>query len=574
MKHKFLTKNTKITINEVKPNGLKTAEKVYDEDGKINKKSLKDFSKKLSDYYNFDEDEFIEPKMDRSQDETEPWDVYDTEALGAGKMYGLKYDNEDTDAYDSFEERNDKLNDTSDYDDLFGTHDGFGETKDKNNTYERLKDSSKKYKEYKYDLPTEYQKTPRVRVTKGVNENKMKRLNFKTEFKSDADMVELIPENYKKDGHTFLMSDGNQLYKVRWDTALNEGSILGYKNKSMIVESRNKMKKLYNYKYSDSMGKTNDYITEGDAMRKMMDMVKGKSSLNEQEADTEVDPFDAEANDAHNANITKTASDKIAADKTAEENKPKAKLHYLEKGYSIGGQEVLFKYPTMKLGNEITDNANAPMVVRGNNNTILVDRETHKIKNGSIVDTFKNLKVTSSPNGSMSTAYADFMGYVVSQKMTSQTTFASKSKTSQYTKDCTTIDQCVWVTPQYRRLKPIVIRLDVEAIKIWNHAKKEQTQEPIMPVEVTYTPVVNGNGVLVKNEITKIQWVYIDKNGKKHTPTADGTTSIGVKQNTVFTGQNPVKSTDGSGLTFDRMRNLMELLRAKVEKVETIDNFK
>ena len=40
MKHKFLTKNTKITINEVKPNGLKTAEKVYDEDGKINKKSL------------------------------------------------------------------------------------------------------------------------------------------------------------------------------------------------------------------------------------------------------------------------------------------------------------------------------------------------------------------------------------------------------------------------------------------------------------------------------------------------------------------------------------------------------
>jgi len=317
MKHKFLTKNTKITINEVKPNGLKTAEKVYDEDGKINKKSLKDFSKKLSDYYNFDEDEFIEPKVDRTQDETEPWDVYDTEALGAGKMYGLKYDNEDTDVYDSFEERNDKLNDTSDYDDLFGTHDGFGETKDKNNTYERLKDSSKKYKEYKYDLPTEYQKTPRVRVTKGVNENKMKRLNFKTEFKSDADMVGLIPENYKKDGHTFLMSDGNQLYKVRWDTALNEGSILGYKNKSMIVESRNKMKKLYNYKYSDSMGKTNDYITEGDAMRKMMDMVKGKSSLNEQEQEV-----------------------------TEKEGKKDAPIVY---STTIGGQKVDFVQPAYEL---------------------------------------------------------------------------------------------------------------------------------------------------------------------------------------------------------------------------------
>ena len=567
MKHKFLTKNTKITINEVKPNGLKTAEKVYDEDGKINKKSLKDFSKKLSDYYNFDEDEFIEPKMDRSQDETEPWDVYDTEALGAGKMYGLKYDNEDTDAYDSFEERNDKLNDTSDYDDLFGTHDGFGETKDKNNTYERLKDSSKKYKEYKYDLPTEYQKTPRVRVTKGVNENKMKRLNFKTEFKSDADMVELIPENYKKDGHTFLMSDGNQLYKVRWDTALNEGSILGYKNKSMIVESRDKMKKLYNYKYSDSMGKTNDYITEGDAMRKMMDMVKGKSSLNEQ--------FDDEANAAYNDNIDKKDADKKAADKTAEENKPKAKQTWITKTYSIGGQEILFKYPAMELNGKLTDTTSTtyPAIMKSGSGSVQFNRTTHKT-NIDPLTVFKNLKVTSSPNGSVPLAYADFMEYVVSKDMTSQKSFAEKAKSPQNTENCETLDCYVWKFPQYRRLKPIVIRLDVEATEIWNDIKKEVTSTPIMPVEVTYTPVVNGNGVLDKNEITAIRWVYIDKNGKKHTPTADGTTSIGVKQNTVFTGQNPVKSTDGSGLTFDRMRNLMILLRAKVKKVETINNFK
>jgi len=491
MKHKFLTKNTKITINEVKPNGLKTAEKVYDEDGKINKKSLKDFSKKLSDYYNFDEDEFIEPKVDRTQDETEPWDVYDTEALGAGKMYGLKYDNEDTDVYDSFEERNDKLNDTSDYDDLFGTHDGFGETKDKNNTYERLKDSSKKYKEYKYDLPTEYQKTPRVRVTKGVNENKMKRLNFKTEFKSDADMVGLIPENYKKDGHTFLMSDGNQLYKVRWDTALNEGSILGYKNKSMIVESRNKMKKLYNYKYSDSMGKTNDYITEGDAMRKMMDMVKGKSSLNEQG-----DPFDQTTIDAELANKAasdKAASDKAASDKAAE---PKSENSHIKKTYTIGGKSVEFKYPVKTTDGKNPEEISSPMIVRGPNGFIHIDKKTHKVIKGDLKKLF-NFTVNSSPNGSMLTAYDDFIKYVnkglpnADLQLVTNKSSASKG----------TIDNELTYVNQHR----IVNKDQKKDFRIESTTANGKPHTWI--VRVIYSDYVDGNGELKQKVVSNIRWI-------------------------------------------------------------------
>ena len=294
-------------------------------------------------------------------------------------------------------------------------------------------------------------------------------------------------------------------------------------------------------------------LTESDLRRIVTKVIKEQD---------EVNPFDAEANAAHNANITKTASDKIAADKTAEENKPKAKLHYLEKGYSIGGQEVLFKYPTMKLGNEITDNANAPMVVRGNNNTILVDRETHKIKKGSIVDTFKNLKVTSSPNGSMSTAYADFMGYVVSQKMTSQTTFASKSKTSQYIEDCTTIDQCVWVTPQYRKMDEKEIQVELE----------DRETKVKMPVKVTYDTYVNGNDVLITNKITKLQWLVEDKDGKRMFPVADTKSQEGRAANKgkgiSFSGVIPVNSTDGKyggmSLTAYQMRDLMILIRGKL----------
>ena len=107
MEKKFLTKKTKVIIREEEqPNGLKVADRVRKESGKFNTDELKAFDKKISNYYDFDKDEFIEPKVDRSQDETEPLDVYDTEALGAGKMYGLKYDNEDTDIYDDFEKRN------------------------------------------------------------------------------------------------------------------------------------------------------------------------------------------------------------------------------------------------------------------------------------------------------------------------------------------------------------------------------------------------------------------------------------------------------------------------------------
>ena len=65
----------------------------------------------------------------------------------------------------------------------------------------------------------------------------MKRLNFKNEFTSDEQMKELIPENYKVDQNIFLMADGNQTYKVRWDENLNEATILNYKNEGFIKEN-------------------------------------------------------------------------------------------------------------------------------------------------------------------------------------------------------------------------------------------------------------------------------------------------------------------------------------------------
>ena len=278
MKGKFLTKKTKITIREEKePAGLKTAMKARKESGTFNTDELKDFEKKMSKYYEFDkEEEFIEPKVNRSDYE----EAYEIEALGAGKMSALKYDNEDTEIFNSFMKRIDDLNDTSEYDEEFGTKDGFGEGDKEDDTYEMLKSNSEKYKKHKYDMPDEYQDTPRVRVTTKESKNdKMKRLNFKNEFENEFEMKKLIPEHYKNDGQVFLMDDGVQTFKVRWDEELNEGTVLSYKNKTMITEDTQKMKKLFNYKYSDSMGKSNDYKKETDTFKNLFESTKGKKLL-------------------------------------------------------------------------------------------------------------------------------------------------------------------------------------------------------------------------------------------------------------------------------------------------------
>lgn len=286
MEKKFLTKNTKVTIKEeAAPNGLKTYEKIHKEDATINNDALKEIGKKLEDYYG-DELKELDPvlKVDREQEATGDVDVYEVEALGAGKMSALKYDDEGSETFKKFMKRMDDLNDTSEYDKEFGTKDGFGETDKKDDTYEKLTKAANEYDKYKYNEPTEYQQTPRVRVTKGVNESKnskMKRLNFKNEFTSVEEVKELIPENYKVDNHTFLMTDGNQTYKFRWDESLKEATVLNYKNTQQINENVEKMKRLYDFEYGDVNTKTNDYTEETKVFKNLMESVKDKDLLSD-----------------------------------------------------------------------------------------------------------------------------------------------------------------------------------------------------------------------------------------------------------------------------------------------------
>ena len=281
MEKKFLTKNTKVTIKEESPNGLKTYEKIHKEDATINNDALKAIGKKLEDYYG-DELKELDPilKVDRGQNSTGDVDVYDVEALGTG-MQALKYDDEGSETFKTFMKRMEDLNDTSEYDKEFGTKDGFGATEEKDDTYEKLQKSSDEYKKNKYDDPNPEIATRRVRVTNESKEIKMKRLNFKNEFTSVEEVKELIPENYKVDDHTFLMTDGNQTYKMRWDKSLNEATVLNFKSSSLINENVRKMKQLYDFEYGDVNKKTNNYTEETKTFKNLMESVKNKNLLSD-----------------------------------------------------------------------------------------------------------------------------------------------------------------------------------------------------------------------------------------------------------------------------------------------------
>jgi len=123
--------------------------------------------------------------------------------------------------------------------------------------------------------------------------NKMKRLKFKREFKSVEDVLNLIPENYKVDDKTFIMTDGNQNLKVRWEGDSKEGnpSILEMTDDKYLKESVDKMFYLMDYNPADAQSKSNDpeSLNENEIFSKLFSETKnGVLTESESEKDGEI----------------------------------------------------------------------------------------------------------------------------------------------------------------------------------------------------------------------------------------------------------------------------------------------
>lgn len=89
-----------------------------------------------------------------------------------------------------------------------------------------------------------------------IKENKMKRLKFKKPFNGLEKALNLIPEHYRVDDKEFEMTDGNETYRIRWEGSLKEGKavVLKGENKTFVNEDMEKIKHLFSYNSSDTLG--------------------------------------------------------------------------------------------------------------------------------------------------------------------------------------------------------------------------------------------------------------------------------------------------------------------------------
>jgi hypothetical protein len=88
--------------------------------------------------------------------------------------------------------------------------------------------------------------TPRKKL--GVNENAIKRLTFKSQFRDDKDMLRKIPSNYRQNDLVFEMYDGDSNYRVRWEGTENNGV-------GVIIEHKSASKEMKNMKMFESLNK-------------------------------------------------------------------------------------------------------------------------------------------------------------------------------------------------------------------------------------------------------------------------------------------------------------------------------
>jgi hypothetical protein len=162
-------------------------------------------------------------------------------------------------------------------------------------------------------LDADYEKDSRgqqygINPYDGMNENKnkdkkpqikesMKRLKFKKEFNGVGNALKLIPEAYKVDSKTFEMTDGNETYKIRWEGSLTEGKavVLTATDKKMVSEDIQKMKHLFNYNSSSTLGtvKGKDRLDENKAFTDVWNKTKSLLAEEEEEINENVLGLDA-----------------------------------------------------------------------------------------------------------------------------------------------------------------------------------------------------------------------------------------------------------------------------------------
>jgi hypothetical protein len=109
-----------------------------------------------------------------------------------------------------------------------------------------------------------------------------KRLIFKhRRFMNESQMLQLIPEEYKRDGQTIYMKDAhNNEYIVECvaskTSGLVETQVKGFENKELVNEQMNRIQQLMNYNAKTTSGRNvkNAQLNESQEFRNVMNILK------------------------------------------------------------------------------------------------------------------------------------------------------------------------------------------------------------------------------------------------------------------------------------------------------------
>jgi hypothetical protein len=262
-------------ISEASVPGLDIVKKVNGENGKENKKAIKDMEKDLSNYDKATKKtskDNIKPVKFNYTDNSEEEYHQEMEIMNGQEM--IQYDRTPSEEYSKRAEEaiegSSRMGNNPEWANVVAAGQG-GDPEFGKNLVKAIKASAKKRSDATpttkmfgddWEITKEkshkaYAMENKVNNKETIKEsNKMKKLTFRKPFNGINNALSLIPETYKVDNKTFVITDGNESYKVRWEGSLNEGKgvVLVASDKTLVNEDISKMRHLMGYKSEDSLG--------------------------------------------------------------------------------------------------------------------------------------------------------------------------------------------------------------------------------------------------------------------------------------------------------------------------------
>lgn len=260
--------------------GEKDTKKAQNGSKKESEDYVKKATKKIKDFNTSDDNKVIIPKYEQSDEEKEI--VADIEQ--GGGMQDLTYNNKPSKIFTDRQKKALTGDETTGNGVYTGKENGNTESTwgASNDNYgeELLKRTKRRAEKIAKSTPNTYSFGDDMELTGKNNKPKtiayesvkptITKLTTKNTLGGVDRAKSIIPEKYKKNGNVIIMTDGNETYKLKWNSEINEAEVISAENKTEISEATKAFNKLSTYKSNVNENKNTDFKNMMDISRKVI----------------------------------------------------------------------------------------------------------------------------------------------------------------------------------------------------------------------------------------------------------------------------------------------------------------